>query len=406
MKIIQLSTYPTCKPLHGGQIRVSQIRKYLESKGHILKSLSLSETSHGFYEKDDFIVSDNELRIQTAVPLCTDYATSLLLGDSNSKAFEFLQKQIFAFEPDVIFLEQVWLWPAVKRLMIEQKLPLHVSVVYSSQNIEYKTKKALLESHNLKAEEVEKVIHGIYNLEHDLCQSAHSVIACTEADAQEFQALGARHTIVCNNGIEAKEIDTEVSSVLMENLDGRKYALFVGSAYPPNALGFWAMLGDSLAWLPPDCIIVVAGGVSTILENYLSKEATRYTHVSFDRIKRLGFVSEKLLSSLIENASVVLLPITVGGGSNLKTAEAIASHRPIVATTTACRGFEVTKNLSHIKITDNSKEFCKAMLAYLQQPTDITLTVDEIKLRSTVYWNETLKEIESSFMPCHTKDNG
>lgn len=395
MKILQLSTYPIVNPLHGGQIRVSQIRKYLEAKGHHVKSISLSETSHGFYSKDDFLMSEQELTKSVKTPLCTDYATAVL--SSEGKPFEFLQKHIHSFMPDVIFLEQPWLWPAIKKMIANHELPSHIRIIYSSQNVEYQTKKKLLESHKIPNPQIDDTLEYIFQLEQDVCIHAHSVIACTKEDAFSFQALGARDSIVCNNGIAPKANDEAISKKLLEDLNGRKYALFVGSAYPPNALGFWEMLGHSLAWLPPEYIIIVAGGVSTLLESYMPKEAKLFAHVSLDRLKRVGLVTEELLSALISNASVILLPITVGGGSNLKTAEAIASLRPVVATTTACRGFESAKHLSDFYITDNQKEFCHATLSYLCNLSQVALTKEEMLVRKSVYWEETLKEVEKSF---------
>lgn len=395
MKILQLSTYPIVHPLHGGQIRVSRIRKFFEEKGHTLKSVSLSEMSHGFYGDDDFLLNDHDLYGEVATPLCTDYATSLIA--LKGKPFEFLKSKIASFAPDVILVEQAWLWPPLKRLIELKCVGENVRIVYSSHNIEYKTKQSLLQRHDIDRSDIDTVIRGIYELERELCQKAHGVIACTSEDAEEIRSLGARDIVVASNGVAKREADPDISRQLMEDLDGRKYAFFVGSAYPPNALGFWEMLGASLAWLPPEHIIIAAGGVSKILEDYMPEAAKLYSHVSLDRIKRIGFVSEELLASLVENASVIVLPITIGGGSNLKTAEAIAAARPVVATSTACRGFGFTDKLSGFVVTDDQKTFCTSVLSFLEQDTEPNLLPEEIRMRQSVYWENTLKDLEAIF---------
>jgi len=392
-KILQLSTYPIINPLHGGQIRVSQIRKYLENHNCEVKSLSLSEMTHMDYTEDDFAVNNNELQSITRVPFCSDYATSKL--SIKGKAYQFLKNNIVPFSPDIILLEQVWLWPAVKKLLKENSLPSDVKIIYSSQNIEYITKQSLLNSHDIKGDDVDTTIQEISNLEKELCQNADTVISCTSIDADKFITMGANTSLVCNNGVSRRLIDNNVTQHLLQSLENRKYALFVGSAYPPNALGFWEMMGESLAWLPPDCIILAAGGVSKILENYMPESAKLFNCVNSDKIKKIGFVSEELLSSLLDNASVILLPITIGGGSNLKTAEAIASRRAVVATTTACRGFDITNKLSNFIITNNQNEFINSTLTFLNNTENKVIDEDEKQIRESVFWDNCLKPLDT-----------
>lgn len=390
-KILQLSTYPIMEPLHGGQIRVSQIRKFFEDENCIVRSLSLSEKTHGHYDpENDFLIDGNELYSLVNVHFCADYATSLL--SVKGEAFEFLKERIIDFKPDIILVEQVWLWPAVKKLIHENYLPRKTKVIYSSQNIEYQTKKSLLESHNMSGMKENEVINGIHELEKDICEQADYVIACTKIDGNTFSSMGAKETIICRNGVKRRRIDPKVSEDLKIDLNGRKYALFVGSAYPPNAQGFWEMLGESMAWLPPEYIIIAAGGVSSILENYMPESAKLYSNVSFSRIKRVGFVTEELLASLLDNASVILLPITVGGGSNLKTAEAIASGKPVIATPKACRGFNFVNNLSNFTITNQQQEFI-ARTSYYLTVDSTTKIMNEHHLRESVYWSICLEPL-------------
>lgn len=202
-KILQLSTYPIKNPLHGGQIRVSQIRKFFEQNNYIVKSLSLSEMSHLDYSEDDMILNADELNSLVTVDFCTDYATSLI--SVKDKYFEFLKKNILDFNPDIILLEQPWLYPAIKKMLDEKYLKSDIKIIYSSQNIEYKTKKSLLESHFQTGKNVDEVINAIKKLEYDLCQISSAVICCTQIDADEFINMGAKTTIVCNNGVSKEQ---------------------------------------------------------------------------------------------------------------------------------------------------------------------------------------------------------
>ncbi|MGP1450410.1 MAG: glycosyltransferase [Wolinella sp.] len=390
-RIIQLSTYPIKNPLHGGQIRVSQIRKCLEKNNVIVKSISISETSHSDYTSDDILVSNHELGSLIEIPLCSDYATSII--STHGKYFEFIKKSILEFKPDAIFLEQPWLYPAIKK-MREYGLLDNIKIIYSSQNIECKIKESLLDNHGVSVDSRKGVIDSIRELEAEICKVADTTICCTQIDADEFMNMGARQTIICNNGVSRRTISKESLTQVDDVLLGRRYALFVGSAYPPNAIGFWEMLGKSLAFLPPEYVILVAGGVSKILEEYIPDDADLYRYVNMDRIVKLGFVSEELLATLIAGASVILLPITIGGGSNLKTAEAIASCRPVVATITACRGFDVN-GLSNFKATDSCEEFVDSVYRFLTQDNLAKISDSEMKIRETVYWDNTLSGLKA-----------
>lgn len=389
-KLLQLSTYPIANPLHGGQIRVSEIRRYFERHGWEVKSLSLSTPSHSGYTQDDYLLDDSSWGSLVPHPFCGDYATALL--SDKGVPYEFLKKKILHFQPDMISLEQPWLFPAIKRLQSEGLLSPNTLIIHSSQNVEFQTKHDLLKSHHALTPETLQVIERIKELESDLCHHAHATIACTASDATTLQAMGAKNLLIASNGVSKRPLDPLASQVLLEALCGRRYILFVGSAYPPNALGFWELLGDSLAFLPPDTLLLLAGGVSNIIDNYTPPSAKLYDFVNQNRLCKLGFISDSLLGALLHHASVIILPITVGGGSNLKTAEAIAAARPVVATTTACRGFEVD-SLSDFLIADDSPHFISAITKLLNQPS--TAPLDHDPQRSKVYWDKTLKPLQA-----------
>jgi hypothetical protein len=86
------------------------------------------------------------------------------------------------------------------------------------------------------------------------------------------------------------------------------------------------------------------------------------------RLISLGPVDEFCLDCAITNAHALLLPIQYGGGSNVKTAEALLSGRPMVATATAMRGFDGFRNMPGITLANDARDFGAAMLAVLDSP--------------------------------------
>jgi hypothetical protein len=68
------------------------------------------------------------------------------------------------------------------------------------------------------------------------------------------------------------------------------------------------------------------------------------------------------LNSLIANATIMLLPIPYGGGSNVKTAEALLSGKRVIATASAMRGFTEFQSLPAVQVVDNEQSFVEALL--------------------------------------------
>ncbi len=396
MRICQLTTYPIKKPVHGGQQRVSQIAKTLQNNGHSVLTLSVCENTHDTYdEKTDFIIAQKSLTKYSSIPsLANDYATALFCQE-DPKVRTFLKKQLTQFRPDYIFIEQAWLWPIIKSLKTELPFLKKVKIVYSSHNIESKLKQALLNSLvSLNIDNVarSKIIKEITILENDLAYHADFIICCTEQDALYFKTLTQNDIIVCPNGTQHPSIDNNIVKDLSQILNGRKFIIFSGSNYAPNAMGFWEMLGSNLGWLAPNEIIIVIGRIGDALLTYLPKEFVSNTLLNSKKLYFSGYVNEETLHAFYHLCSAIVIPITVGGGSNLKTAQAIVTGKPIIATSTAFRGFENFKGLKNIKITDDPKEFQHAIMNYLDKENNAT----EISLepqRSQLYWENTLKPL-------------
>lgn len=116
------------------------------------------------------------------------------------------------------------------------------------------------------------------------------------------------------------------------------FALFVGSAHPPNISGFFDVLGDSLGFLAPDR--------SAHLRRWQRRPAPPPIHPAFQRwkplnesrIQILGMLDDADLAAVKSLAHLFILPISEGGGSNIKTAEALYSGKYVLGTPTSSAG--------------------------------------------------------------------
>jgi glycosyltransferase involved in cell wall biosynthesis len=97
-------------------------------------------------------------------------------------------------------------------------------------------------------------------------------------------------------------------------------------------------------------------------------------------------IGDEGLHQLKSNAHAVLLPITYGGGSNLKTAEALAAGKWVVATSTSLRGYEEFREEPGVLIADDRQSFRKAVMqVYRRAPLE--LSKEAIAKRESVHWD-------------------
>lgn len=396
MKVLQLTTYPIVEPRHGGQIRASEIRKKLETEGCEVLSLSISDTGYQTIDPEcDYRIDMSSFPNPYNLPLCNDFLTSLAAVQDRN-VYKFLEKRVKAFSPDIILCEQPYLWPFVKKIFAEGVLsPKNTYLVYSSQNIESQMKSEMLLRHGVDRQQSHELVRDIALLEKDLVEHADHTICVTEFDAEFFGKYTRKKLTVCSNGVTRKEVPGDYKRIVGELTSNRPYLFLCGSAHSPNAVGFWEMMGPSLACFPPESMIVIAGGLHHILWQYMPEDSAMSVLVNQDIINCVGMVEDEILAALIEGAKGIILPITFGGGSNLKTAEAITSFKPVVSTSTACRGFDFVDKISNFYITDDSREFIEYSRDILLEKIDlISISDDEKSIRGLVYWDNTLMQLE------------
>jgi glycosyltransferase involved in cell wall biosynthesis len=357
--------------VHGGQRRAGAILDGYCGHGIHARYLpfyvaaSYPDTS----DAEGIVASQSVLEAIARQPILEDVILGDLLDRDAACCRRFL-KAYEAVRPDVLQLEQPYLWPAVKRLRESGRLP-RIPVIYSSQNVETLMKEKIYER-SLAADEWKAATQRVRALEEDLVRQAALVIAVTDSDARELEGMGARQCLVVPNGHDPLAPSSAALARWKSTLLGgwrRAYAFFVSSHHLPNFWGFDEMVGPVLGYVPPDAEIVVAGGIAQLLyqhENYGPSSTLNSGRIHL----LLGKISDDDMAAILHLARVVLLPITHGGGSNLKTVEALFSGRPIVATRYAFRGYEEYASVPRVQLCDSRTEFHDAVQRLLLQPPD------------------------------------
>jgi glycosyltransferase involved in cell wall biosynthesis len=271
--------------------------------------------------------------------------------------------------PDVVSFDHPWLWAEAKKL--KEKFP-NVKLLHLSQNIEFVLKSELLSeidsNHRISA------VKYIRELEEEIARECDLVLCITELDKLWFQNNGAKNVIVANNG-------TSISPKIVKS--SNKYALVIASGHPPNIEGSIKYLYDATEWMPENSRLIYVGNISDALRGNIGKEIniTKNTEVVL-----LGLRTDEELNKLIESASVILLPIPYGGGSNLKTAEAICSGRPIVGTVKSFREFNNFIDSRNTIVVDDVDNFRQACFNFMEEKLPTVYRYGHEKL----LWKHTL----------------
>jgi len=371
VRILQLSTHSTLIPRHGGKLRSHHVARVLEQAGFDVQRIAFCfRVADDLDDPREPIIDIGRMpfwgsEMFEAYGPCrmymSDYLATVGALETPSILAEF-DDRVGAAAPDIILLEHPWTWPLLARLVDIRSGA--VRIVYNSQNVEIALKRRILDDEGVVTSR--KVLDGVEALERDLVAHSAGVSTCTREDADTYASWGARRVVVVPNGGVRRD-RRHLLDILPWPLEpSQPYALAVGSGHPPNISGFMDLVVPSLPFLRPDQRVVVAGGAGPRIVQAL--EARGLERMAEGRLIILGTVDEFCLDCAIANADVLLLPIRYGGGSNVKTAEALLSGRPVLATVTAMRGFEGFRDVPGMTIAEDGTEFGKAMLKVLDRP--------------------------------------
>ena len=348
MNILQVSYYPTKSVITGGQRRIEKLNQLLAHLGHNVTKIAIcprrKDVSDNDFplnrELDDWVFRvpyDFEMRIARAI-------------DSDIFFCSELSGALRKWKPNLIWLEHPFLWPLIQ--MIFPKVP----VIYSSHNVEWLMKKEALKTSGIFDP---RCIELARRNEEGLSRIAAFILCCSENDYKYFKSLN-RYCMVLPNGADLPVVNDEQAalaeiSAASEDALAAPSFLFISSYHEPNWFGLVDLVISPLAARPTSqpIKIVLIGGVCDLFSRWSEKNALN----SSVRIVALRAASEDAKNLALLNCSSILLPITQGGGTNLKTAEALLSGTQIIGTSTAFRGFENFLASQQVKIADTPEPF-------------------------------------------------
>ncbi len=387
MNLLTLSTFPFDKPRHGGQQRLSSIVKKYKSLGHVVQSIGVLGSR--IYDNQAGFLScpaDDVLSEQVKNTLFMEDLAIGRLFASSDDYFSRLANNI-SVTPDVIHVELPWLFDFALRYrkMIGKK---EIKIIYGSENIEHKLKYALLRPH-LPEIDAAGASDQALQCELSAIKNADAICCVSQQDLEWTKQFTAARCVVASNGVNQREVTVAGIQSASRITDNKKFALYCASGYPPNVTGFFDIFGAGLGSIAPDQLLVVAGSAGPSIQSH--RLASRIAGIT-SKLRVVGEVDEPTLQGLLNAAHVIVLPITQGEGTNLKTAEALWAKKYIVATTKAMRGFEPFTRAQGLFVNDRPSDFLQSLqTAMSAAPCD--KKVQESPSREAVLWEHTLRSL-------------
>lgn len=389
--VLVLTPYPVATARHGGQLRVQHILDGYRASGmHTEVVAVFPQGAYPGASRHDLLlppVLNASLDPRYDAPLA-DYLSGVHAA-ADAALCTALARRLAAGNYQVVQLEHPFLWPLLQKALAQAE-GSRPCVVYSSHNVEYTMKAEILRRLGAPSALTAQAEQAIRALETDLVRQADLVWAVSAADVARLRAMRERQAGVhlFGNGVGLPSAsEAQQRRWRDRTLPTTPFPTFISSYHLPNALGFFSMLSSSLAFLPLDTRLVVAGGISNYLEE--APAFNRWSGINRARSLLLGTIEDVGIAALRRYAHLFILPITSGGGSNIKTAEALVSGQHVLGTTTALRGFEGYLNAPGVHVEDDPARFRQRMVTLLREPR-LTLAAGEVEARHKLLWQHTL----------------
>lgn len=371
-RILLLGSYPTRRPIHGGQVRLAQLAAAYRRHGFAVRQVNVFVPQpvyarHGFWSRllgggslDLPLPRERLQALAGQVPFIEDVLSGQVVA-ADAAAVAAIERH--AGRVDWLHLEQPWLLPLVERLRERGALG-RFRLIYGSQNIEHPLKRAIFAQYRITG--ADAMLARIEALEAAAAGAAELVVVVTQADARQLAQWTRAPMVLAPNGVQPWRSRPGFRQRWRARLGEAPFALYVASAHPPNIKGFCAAFGESLAALAPGQRVVLAGSVA---EHVCQTDwFRRWEALNARRVYAAGLLSADELAAVKDLAHTFVLPVTSGGGSNLKTAEALYAGRHVVATRLALRGFEDWTDLPGLVVAAPGLGFAQAVARSLAQP--------------------------------------
>ena len=382
-RILQLTTYSIEVPDHGGKQRCYQIRKRLQQKYQVYNLAFEWGTEPSRWPN---IITLDETYLEKN--LINGYLADIAICDylyHHPDMYRKICEMVRGFSPTAIFLEQPYLWPLVQRLIDDEIVRSDINLIYSSQNIEIELKKSIY-SKVLDHDACNKNLTKVFYIEEMAIRACDTAIAVSEIDSEFIKRRNAQARVkVFKNGNLYPEINDLQKNWDIKFNNKKTNWIFVGSWHEPNITGLEKLTNELSKFEAHSCTLWVFGSAGSGLEQRLIENGVTKLPAF---LKIMGPAEASDIDAAILSSSGVVLPIIDGGGSNLKTAQALLSNKCVLGTTYSFRSFEEYTDEPGVHICDSIADLASLMTK--KNPEQNYVRSDRV---SSLHWEGILEDL-------------
>lgn len=232
-------------------------------------------------------------------------------------------------------------------------VPSHTPLVLNAHNVEYRLLEAriALADSAVQRQLLRWRVAELRAFEQHACLRATRVLACSEEDAAQLQALApAARTAVLPNGVDLQAYRPDA-----EAQPDTGSLVFVGQmAWFPNRDGISHFLSETFPLIRAmrDVSLKVVGHRAGLELPKTPGDAVHFT----------GFLDD--LRPTVHAATVYIVPLRIGSGTRLKVLEAMAMGKAIVSTRIGAEGIGLQDGVDAL-LADTPEEFAAAVCRLL-----------------------------------------
>jgi polysaccharide biosynthesis protein PslH len=189
----------------------------------------------------------------------------------------------------------------------------------------------------------------------DSIRRADAVTAVTEADAETMRHWGAGDATVIPNGA-----DLESYGPAPEMVQPNQILSVSSLDWFPNQ--------DALEYFVTEILPEIRRGNPEAVLSVVGRRPPEAFRKKLRAVPGVEFHGEvEDVRPYLDSASVVVVPLRIGGGSRLKILEALAAGKAVVSTTIGAEGLELTPG-KDLVIADDPREFAGSVQKLLNDP--------------------------------------
>lgn len=359
MNILMLtSVLPGTVPT-GGEIVTSAYIDALRSCGHRVVVVGYSRAGAMLSVGEDTLAVGDRV-IETASARWRRFAWMLrsIVGRRPYSVAKFesrdyarrIKEIVGSLNPDVIVVEHV------QMAWAQRSVRWRVPTVLNAHNVEHEMYRELaaLRHGSLTAWALHREARLMERWERASAARATEIWTLTDEDARWFQAASPKAQV--------RQFDVPASAAAAPAGAEFDIGILGTWTWQPNRAGLEWFLDHVVPLLPEDVDIRVAGRGG----EWIARRAPR--------VQWAGLVPSA--SAFLHAARVIAVPSVTGGGVQVKTLDAIASGRPVVATSVALRGIRDTPG--QVIQSDDPAQFASILRRTLSEPVGTDAAADGI----------------------------